>query len=31
MIVAAGQAALYYELRVSKEGATTDELAKVFE
>jgi hypothetical protein len=31
MIAAAGQAALYYELRVSKEGATSDELARVFE
>jgi hypothetical protein len=31
MILASGQAALYYELRVSKEGATSDELAKVFE
>jgi hypothetical protein len=31
MILGAGQAALYYELRVLKEGATSDELAKVFD
>jgi hypothetical protein len=31
MILATGQAALYYELRVLKEGATSEELAKVFE
>ena len=31
MIVAAGTSALYYELRVMKEGATSNDLAKVFE
>ena len=31
LILAAGQAALYYELRTSKEGATSEELAKIFE
>jgi len=31
MIVTCGQAALYFELRTIKEGATSDELAKVFE
>jgi hypothetical protein len=31
MILGAGQAALYYELRVVKEGVTSDELAKVFD
>jgi hypothetical protein len=31
MILGAGQAALYYELRVLKEGATSEELAKIFE
>ncbi len=31
MIGGAGSAALYYELRVIKDGATSDQLAKVFE
>src|SRR5262249_12791769 len=31
MILGAGQAALYYELRVIKEGATSNDLAKVFD
>jgi hypothetical protein len=31
MILACGQAATYYELRVMKEGATSEELAKVFD
>lgn len=31
MIGASGAAALYFELRTGKEGATSDELAKVFE
>jgi hypothetical protein len=31
MILGAGQAALYYELRTVKEGVTSDELAKVFD
>ena len=31
MILATGQAAIYYELRVMKEGATSDELAKIFD
>jgi hypothetical protein len=31
MILGAGQAALYYELRVVKDGVTSDELAKVFD
>jgi hypothetical protein len=31
MILGAGQAALYYQLRVVKDGVTSDELAKVFD
>jgi hypothetical protein len=31
MILGAGQAALYHELRVVKDGVTSDELAKVFD
>ncbi len=31
MILGAGQAALYYELRVIKDGVTSDDLAKVFD
>lgn len=31
MIASAGAAAIYFELRTTKEGATSDELARVFE